>query len=116
MKKFILAAMLLAPTAGYCWEFPKNPDRFPSLGFNYTGVAETGNIKATNNEGQDLETKSGALVLDTRMPLSDSFTLYLGIGATSSNIKGKESSSLLANETDTSGGLFTIGGRYYFNR
>jgi len=107
-------ALSLASSAS-AWEKAKNPDRFPSIGLTYTGIAEDGEYK-TLGFTQDTELLSRSLVLDTRLPLSDSFTLNLGLGTTASEIEGEESAAFNADEFESSGALFTVGGRFYFNR
>jgi hypothetical protein len=116
MKKVLFAVAILTSTFPvFGWEHPNNPDRFPSLGLSYTGIAEDGDYK-TQGFSQDIESSSAALILDTRLPLSNSFTLSLGLGATGTNVKGESNAVFDADELDTSGGLFTISGRYYFNK
>lgn len=116
MRKFILIVIIIAATSpAFAWEHPNNPDRFPSLGLSYTGVSEDGDYK-TQGFSQDIESSSGALILDTRLPLSNSFTLSVGLGAVGTNVKGESNAVFAADELDTSGGLFTISGRYYFNK
>jgi hypothetical protein len=117
MKRFLSIVSLLAmvPASSFAWEHPKNPDRFPSIGFTYSSTAEEGEMK-TQGATQDVETAGGALVLDTRLPLSNSFTLNVGLGLTASTVEGKDNQYFYGSETDTKGGTFFIGGRYYFNK
>lgn len=115
VKSVLVVTALIAPTALFAWEHPQNPDRFPSLGFTYTGISEEGEYE-TLGFRQDIESKSGLLLLDTRLPLSNSFTLSVGLGATGTRVKGEDNAAFNADDLDTSGGLFTISGRYYFNK
>ena len=114
-KLLLVVITMLVPSASFAWEHPMNPDRFPSLGFTYSGSAEDGEFTSAGTR-QDVEVVSGGLFLDTRLPLSNSFTLSFGLGAVGSNVKGKDSPTLFSSESDTSGGSFFISGRYYFNR
>lgn len=116
MKKLIVAAAIaMATSTASAWEHAQNPDRFPSFGITYSGQAEEGDYKLLG-ASQDVESTTRSLILDTRLPLSSSFTLSLGLGSTGENYKGKENASFNADELDTKGGVFFISGRYYFNR
>jgi hypothetical protein len=116
MKTLIaIAALLLSPVVSSAWEFQKNPDRFPSLGLTYTGTEEDGDYNALQSF-QDVEGKRKSLILDTRLPLSNSFTLSLGFGKASTHVIGLESPYYNANDLNTSGTTMVISGRYYFSR
>lgn len=116
MKKIATALLLVSTlsTSLLAWEFDKNPDRFPSLGLNYTGTSDTGQYKVIGLS-QDIESNAHTVVLDTRLPLSNSLTLAIGAGTTSSHSEGKGGGSFNADQLDQDGGLFTVGARYYFN-
>lgn len=114
MKKLMFAVALLLPTVGFCWEHPKNPDRFPSVGFSLSGSAEDGDYK-TQGVSQDLESKGSSLFVDTRLPLSNSFTLSVGLGTTKSTVDAKDNPFFFGSKSQLSGSVFSIGGRFYFN-
>lgn len=115
MKKIIMLLLFVTPSLSHAWEVPKNPDRFPSLGLTYTGVSETGDYNIQGYK-QDVETTNRSLIADLRLPLATSFTLSIGVGGTHSEVLGKENFNFYGSKTDTSGGLFTISGRFYFNQ
>ena len=114
-RLFIALSLVVIPSLSFAWEHPKNPDRFPSLGLTYAANALEGDF-ASAGTSQDIESESSELLIDTRLPLSDSFTLSVGLGGVSTNTKGKDSPTLFSSETDASGGSFVISGRWYFNR
>jgi len=116
MKKMLLATFLLLPQYALAREYPLNPDRFPSIGLTYSGTSQEGDFVSAGGGSQDIEERYGELVFDTRLPLSNSFTLNLAIGAVATVTEGKDSPTIFADETDTSGALLRIGARYYFNK
>lgn len=113
-KTFFTVSLLLAPIIVSAREYPNNPDRFPSLGLTYTGESGTGQYK-TLGVSQDLSTAANTLILDTRLPLSSSFTLSLALGGTGTSVKAEPNAFFTDAKTDSSNGFFTISGRYYFN-
>lgn len=121
MKKIILAvAVAVGFTAtSAAWEFPNNPDRFPSIGLNYSAVSEEGDLTATTwgySGTQDITGESSLLVIDTRLPLSNQFTLDFAIGGTASEQKYKENDEFAGQNVDSSGQYFRAGVRYYFSK
>lgn len=114
LKKLIAVSFLLLPSTVLAWEHPLNPDRFPSVGLSYEGATMEGEIK-TQGVGQDTEIRTGLLLLDARLPMSNSFTLELGIGSSAMELEAKESPFFFAGENKTTGAFTRIGARYYFN-
>ena len=105
-KMLIVAVMLLGQVARADWEFKENPDKYPSLGLNYTGSYL--NYPVLN---ETVTQKS--LVADARLPISEHFTLYLGIGS----ITGALSTPAYWGGNDTflgNGVMFNLGFRVYF--
>jgi hypothetical protein len=97
-------------------EIPENPDRFPSIGINYTGSFASGEGKAMASgisATQDIEVAQGTFALDTRIPVSRSITLNGALGFYGYTDKAKET-LLLAGQESNLGGLFlNIGVRFY---
>jgi len=101
------------------WEYPQNPDRFPSIGLNLTGESMAGEVKSPSFPAlgsQDIEGTDSTLVLDTRLPLSNSFTLNIALGGTRNETKYKQTPTQDSAEIKGDGGIFSIGCRYYFNK
>lgn len=113
-KKIIAVSLFLIPSVSLAWEQPKNPDRFPSLALTLDGTSSTGDYSSSNLR-QDVENQTSELLFDTRLPLSEYFTLSIGLGAIGTTFKGKENSNFFSSETKTNGGHFFISGRFYFN-
>lgn len=114
MKK-LMFLLVLAPSLSFGWEHPSNPDRFPSIGLSYAGSTIDGEF-TTAGLKQDVETKSGLLLLDTRLPLSNKLTLELGIGSMAVKQTGDENAVFFGSENDQSGSYSKIGIRYYFSK
>jgi hypothetical protein len=120
MKRAILAGLLAALGVGIsnAWEHPQNPDRFPSIGLELAGQSTDGdwNSPSIPSAGkQNVEINSSIFILDTRLPLSKSFTLSLALGTTASESKADATPVLASEKLEQSGGYFSIGARYYFN-
>lgn len=120
MKKIILVVVLCSvPVVVNGWEFPKNPDRFPSVGLALSGQSLSGDQSSPSNPSvgsQGYETSIAMLAIDTRLPLSNSFTLDLALGSVSSDASADETIHLNSAKADATGGYFRIGARWYFNR
>lgn len=114
LKKLMILSLILSPSLSFAWEHPQNPDRFPSLGLTLDGTSASGDY-TTAGFKQDVDSETSEILLDTRLPLSNSFTLSIGLGATGTTFKGKENPNFFSSETKTNGGHFFITGRYYFN-
>lgn len=120
MKKIIFAAILvtLTSTFSFAWECPKNPDRFPSIGLSLSGQAASADQSYPSfptGGSQNREDSVGMFILDTRLPLSNSFTLDFAIGSMHVKQTLDETATLDSQKYDANGGYFKIGARYYFN-
>ena len=123
MKKIIYVAVLsLSSVVAHAWEYPQNPDRFPSVGFGVQGNIGSGESK-TNSTGfsrstgssRDFDVRGVSPHIDTRLPLSDSFTLSLNAGFTESTTKTHAVRSSPSSKSSVNSGVFGVEGRYYFN-
>jgi len=54
-------------------------------------------------------------IIDTRLPISNSFTLDLALGSVSNSYKSDETAGFDSTKYEGKGGYFKIGARYYFN-
>ncbi len=119
MKKLIVASLIAASsTIAHAWEHPLNPDRFPSIGASLSGSSTGGDASYPSAPfvgSQNVEHNTGMFVVDTRLPLSNSFTLGLAVGSISQKTTVDETPNLDSQKFDGRGGYFSISGRYYFN-
>lgn len=114
MKKLLFLIALL-PASLFAWEHPKNPDRFPSIGLSYAGSTLEGEYVIEGFK-QDTEVKTGLLLLDTRLPLSNKLTLDVGIGSTAIRETSEENRNFFGEREDLKGAYTRIGIRYYFSK
>jgi len=78
-----IVGIFIGVGVGEAREFPKNPDRFPSFGITLESQSLEGDFKSPSAPAfgsQDVESTSRRLTFDTRLPLSNSFTLNLALG------------------------------------
>lgn len=119
MKKYIMAGLLLASSVTvYAWEFPNNPDRYPSLGLNFSGQSLEGErefVAGPQSAKQDGIYESGMLVLDGKFPVSNRITLNAAIGASSIRWGYDETPLLNFEENENSGTYFNLGIRFYLH-
>lgn len=109
MKTFIcVAVLLLSSGVADAWEYPQNPDRFPSIGFGVAGNAGSGQ-SSSGPFSTNFHFSGVSPAIDTVLPLSNSFSLTLNVGYGASTTRSSSGKST----SDT--GFFGIHGRYYFN-
>jgi len=114
-----IVGIFIGVGVGEAREFPKNPDRFPSFGITLESQSLEGDFKSPSAPAfgsQDVESTSRRLTFDTRLPLSNSFTLNLALGLVGGEAEAEETSLLHSAKTEQDGTYFRIGARYYFNR
>ena len=121
MKKLSALMLFLSGSVAvsFAGEHPLNPDRFPSIGLSLSGQGVSGDQTFPSAPGvgaQDREDSLGMFIIDTRLPLSNSFTLELALGSVSYLEESKETVSLNSAKFDGTGGYFKIGARWYFNK
>lgn len=117
MKKLVMVVTLLSASNVFAWEFPLNPDRFPSVGAALTGVSRTGTEhEPMLGRSRDFDGKSAEAGADVRLPLSNSFTLQ--VGGFYDNYPSKYNMTTGLTEVDYSSHEIgaTVSGRYYFNK
>lgn len=118
-KLFILIAIscgvLFFSSPATAREYEKNPDRFPSIGLTYESFGLEGETDFRGVAKQDVEESGGAIIFDWRMPLSQSITMNLALGAIGSLTEGVSMPQVTGYKTELGGGYFRLGMRYYFN-
>lgn len=119
MKKAILAGLFLGMTqVGMAGEHSGNPDRFPSIGLNYTGTALSGDgtVMASGvSAKQDEDLVMGEFMVDGRFPVSDWITLSAGLGLIGYEFKGEETALLAGGKDELSGVKVNLGIRWYIH-
>jgi hypothetical protein len=109
MKTFIsIAILLLSASVAHAWEYPQNPDRFPSVGFGVQGNFGTGH-SSSGGFSTTSHFSGVSPQIDTLLPLSNSFTLGLNAGY------GAGITRWSFGKSTSDSGFFGIHGRYYFN-
>lgn len=130
MKKFTLAICLLSSTA-MAYEVKDNPDRFPSVGVNYTGVFLKGEGTFEPvpgfffNKETDLKDTLHQTVVDLRLPAMSNLTFNFGAGYASRTVDRIDASLFQSGGAllvvgdrltdDYSGPVVNAGVRYYFH-
>lgn len=116
MKRLLLVGVLVGmATTGRAW-YENNPDHLPSIGFSYTGQALTGDASVTSGgltAKQDVDSVSGVLAADTRIPISDNITIHGTLGIVGAEATAEETPLLDAGKSDLGGVLFSVGVRFY---
>lgn len=118
MKSLLVGILLASAATCSAAEYKGNPDRLPSIGLTFGGIAETGNATLSSGGAsatQPAELSNGHFVLDGRVPVSDRLTLMGSLGYTGSSSDVKETTLLDGQKVDTTGISFSVGLRIYLN-
>lgn len=125
MKKLILIlGLLLLPTISHSWEFNRNPDRFPSVGFNFSTSRLDGHriedshpaAPLTRIDRGDQSLNLSSAGLDLRLPLSNDLTFSLGYDHLESSAKYLRDPDIYKESVDLSGYDVKASLRLYFNK
>lgn len=125
-KILIVLFMLLiaAAPAHAVWEFPQNPDRFPSFGFNYSNASlqgdrhemDTPNPLVSRDNVGDRSEHNQNFGGDFRLPFSDSGTFTFGVDSVSTWTNFVRSDAVYHEKDKLTGWKYSIGLRVYINR
>jgi len=116
--KMMLMVLALCAASAHAWEKKANPDRFTSVGINLTGQSANGIWDTTlrNTLGnQSVKTNASMFVVDLRVPVTNWMTLNTAVGLTSVTLEAEETPYLAGQKVNQSGGMFSVGARFYFN-
>lgn len=124
MKTIILTAVLLMSSISHAWEFRKNPDRFPSLGFNLSTSRLDGKRDWTDLPGTFLSrTQSdrgfldmNSMGLDIRFPISNGVTLTFSYDRLEYESLLTRDQNIITVNDSFSGDRFGFSTRIYFNK
>lgn len=123
MKK-VLALVWLLSGISFGYEVKDNPDRFPSLGVNYTGYSLKGDTKYTNivwTPQPEMKDTFNSFMGDARFPINNILTIEAGVGYAARTIEGIDGSvvgnSLFYDTTksEMTGPIYKVGARLYFH-
>jgi hypothetical protein len=126
MKNLIAAVMILAPSVAGAWEFNRNPDRFPSVGFNILNSYESGDrnendtpsVSLTRHQSGPVTNFTYKLGADVRLPINQSMTLTLRYDAIESDnhfTRVSNGQEIYKESESLSGYQYGIGIRFYMN-
>lgn len=124
----------LLPSTLLAYERQGNPDRFPSVGLNWTSSKATGSYSESVAASvfaptgylasQGLNMSGKVLTADLRMPVSDRFTVYGSYSHLTINSSLPEvpymgvptgPQPIVGKSSNTSGNSFGVGVRYYIH-
>lgn len=129
MKIALLSGVMFLAINAMAYEIQGNPDRFPSVGLNYTGtfLKGTGSLAPIPGfiitDEKDLKETAHVGMLDLRLPVNENITLNAGAGY-AGRVNERVDASLAQNDTaifgerikdNLSGPTFNVGARYYFH-
>lgn len=125
MKKFMFLAFLFVSTQVHAtWEQPRNPDRFPSFGVNYSG-------QNLNGERHEMDSPNPLLSRDQigprtseqqtfggdfKFPFSDNGTLSFGVDSVTTRSRFTRQDSVYHENEKLTGWKYSVGLRVYINR
>lgn len=115
LKVSIFLLLLSFPTLSHAWEFSKNPDRFPSLGFNVSSSRMTGSstYRTIEDKGPIDQESFGA---DVRLPVGDGVTLNFSYDQISYAAVLERNHYGLSTVDNYHGSRYGLGLRVYFNK
>lgn len=121
MKTLLVVMLLSLSSASYAWDTSKNPDAVPSLGLTYHSQTVSGGYGPTLTSDTYLnlgerEYDQQMVTFDTRIPVSNRFTLNLSLSAIEleETFNSNNTDIALNDLSDMDGGAFSLGVRYYF--
>lgn len=120
MKKLIIGgAMALMLSTAQAREMKGNPDRFPSVGLNYS-VANLDGLNEENIAGVlilgNTELTQRSVSLDLRLPVTDGMTVNTGITSMVSETSSTYDSLNSRGDQTLDGYAFNVGVRFYFRQ
>lgn len=129
--KYALCLVVLATSCCFGYEIKDNPDRFPSVGVNYTGVFLKGEGTFAPvpgfvfNKEADLKDTLHQTIVDLRLPTTPNLTFNFGAGYASRSVDRLDASLVAVSggylvvadrlTDDLSGPVVNVGARYYFH-
>lgn len=120
MNKIMLALLVgfMAVVSVRAEGYEGNPDKIPSIGLNLGGSSESGDstLKSAGTfASQNMDVTTGHLVLDLRLPVSNSVTLSAAVGSLTTKVTAEETPLLFGNDSKTNGYDFEVGIRFYIH-
>lgn len=125
MKKILFISLFLLPLRAHAWEFPRNPDRFPSVGFNVANTNLTGTrseISQPNNPALtlayngSLKRSDYSIGGDLRLPVSDQLTFTLFADSVNSDTTFNRAQNVYKETDKIDGYRYGLNIRLYFSK
>ena len=123
MTRLTVAAFLVLILALPAWaeEYPNNPDRRASIGFALGLSGGSGDVTVTDSSipasfKQNVSGGDADLTIDTRIPVSNNWTLTGALSLMSSGFQADETFFLNGQEGTTGSFGIRLGARYYFGQ
>lgn len=123
----MLAVLLCVPALAGAYEIKDNPDRFPSVGLNYSGASLKGDTEfsgfAFGGTKPQMKESINNFMGDLRLPATENLTFEVGAGYAMNNLESNDGTWFLSGgsfmvttptKTDLSGPSYKVGARYYF--
>lgn len=120
----IVVMLLIASNRAFAWEYPRNPDRFPSIGFNASSMDLSGHrdevsmpsIDLTNALGGSQKFASNSIGADLRLPVNDGLTLTLAADSFDTRSDFMRNGNVYKESQSLTGFRYSLGLRLYFNK
>lgn len=126
MKTLIgfVAAVVFFGVSAMAWEFPRNPDRFPSIGFNAIDMELEGDrididqptLATTRTQSGPLTQSLYMIGADVRLPLNDQITLTLAADSVSGDSSFSRGGNTFKEDSRVKGHRLGVGLRLYFSK
>lgn len=121
---FGLVLLIVGIKPARAWEFPRNPDRFPSVGFNISSAdlggerdeVSTPSTVLTNAQGGPVDFSGNTAGMDVRLPVNDGMTLSISADHYDNRTDFKRNGGTYRESESLRGFKYGLGVRVYFNR
>ena len=111
--------VLWLPAVAVAGDYPGNPDQRASIGVSLGLASDSGDITVTSaglSAKQDVSSGFAELEIDTRIPVSNNWTLLGSLSFLGFSSEADETALLAAAEQQTGGVGIRVGARYYFGK
>jgi len=111
--------VLWLPAGAVAGDYPGNPDQRASIGVSLGLASDSGDItfkSAGISEKQDVSGGFAELEFDTRIPVSNNWTLLGSLSFFGVSAESDETATLPSAEQQSGGVGIRVGARYYFDK
>jgi hypothetical protein len=109
----------VASAVAVAGDYPGNPDQRASIGVSLGLASDSGDVTVTSgglSAKQDVSAGFAELEFDTRIPVSNNWTLSGALSFSGVNVEADETAALPGAEQQTGGVGIRVGARYYFGK